>query len=118
MNKQRILRRVVGIVLFLVLMTTSAFADYTISWQSGGGSPIISSSSATVKCDGKLEVSKYLLNTGESVLSLIHILRDYFLSQNPKSVKICTLLDKPSRRTADVKADYIGFTVDDLFRCV
>ncbi|WP_462378426.1 phosphoribosyltransferase, partial [Emergencia timonensis] len=42
-------------------------------------------------------------------------LRDYFLSQDPKSVRICTLLDKPSRRTADVRADYIGFTVDDLF---
>ena len=33
----------------------------------------------------------------------------------PKSVKICTMLDKPSRRTADVKGDYVGFEVEDLF---
>ena len=67
MNKRRILRRGVWIALFLVLLTTSAFADYTISWQSKDGSPIVSSSSAGVKCDGQLEASNYLLNTGESV---------------------------------------------------
>lgn len=33
----------------------------------------------------------------------------------PKSIKICTLLDKPERRKADIKADYFGFTVPDEF---
>ena len=31
------------------------------------------------------------------------------------SVKIATLLDKPSRRTVDMKADYIGFEVENEF---
>ena len=42
---------------------------------------------------------------------------DYLLTKNPASVKICTLLDKPERRREGitVKADYIGFTIDNHF---
>ena len=38
-------------------------------------------------------------------------------SMDPASVKICTLLDKPSRRCPDItlEADYTGFTIDNLF---
>lgn len=42
-------------------------------------------------------------------------LKDYLLARNPKSLKICTLLDKPERRAADVKADYIGFEIENKF---
>lgn len=42
-------------------------------------------------------------------------LKTYFQDREAKSVRICTLLDKPSRRKADVVPDYIGFTVEDLF---
>ena len=33
----------------------------------------------------------------------------------PASLKICTLLDKLSRRQTDVKADYVGFTIPNEF---
>lgn len=41
----------------------------------------------------------------------------HLLSKEPASVKICTLLDKPSRRKEgiDLKADYVGFTVPNAF---
>lgn len=52
-----------------------------------------------------------IIDTGTT----LKYLRDYIAERNPKSVKICSLLDKPSRRKADVTGDYIGFTVDDLF---
>lgn len=39
----------------------------------------------------------------------------YIKEMNPKSVKTCVMLDKPSRRVVDFKADYVGFTIDDLF---
>lgn len=42
-------------------------------------------------------------------------LRALLLSRNPKSLKICTLLDKPERRVADVPVDYVGFTIPDAF---
>ena len=42
-------------------------------------------------------------------------LTEYLKLGGAKRVKTCTLLDKPSRRVADITPDYIGFTVDDLF---
>lgn len=39
----------------------------------------------------------------------------YFENMNPKTLKICTMLDKPSRREVDVAVDYIGFEVENLF---
>lgn len=52
-----------------------------------------------------------IVDTGTT---LKHI-KSYLEDKNPKCVKICTLLDKPSRRVADIEADYIGFTIDNLF---
>lgn len=42
-------------------------------------------------------------------------LSNYLKGRNPKSIKIATLLDKPSRRKAKINADYIGFEVPDAF---
>ena len=40
----------------------------------------------------------------------------YFLSKkNPNSVRVCTLLDKPSRRVVEVKGEYVGFEIPDEF---
>lgn len=36
-------------------------------------------------------------------------------ARNPASIRICTLLDKPSRRETDVRVDYKGFEVGDEF---
>lgn len=45
----------------------------------------------------------------------LRYLKEYLADRNPKSVKICTMLDKPSRRKEKLTADYIGFEVEDLF---
>ena len=41
----------------------------------------------------------------------------HLMERGPASLKICTLLDKPKRRKPEItlKADYTGFTVDDVF---
>lgn len=41
----------------------------------------------------------------------------YLQERNPASIKICTLLDKPSRRKPGItlQADYVGFTIDNHF---
>ena len=36
-------------------------------------------------------------------------------ARHPASLKLCTLLDKPSRRTKPITADYVGFEVPDKF---
>lgn len=45
----------------------------------------------------------------------LYKLNNYLLQKKPASLKICTLLNKPSRRLADIKADIVGFEVDDHF---
>lgn len=42
-------------------------------------------------------------------------LKDLLGQRNPASLKICTLLDKPSRRVVDVDVDYTGFQIEDKF---
>lgn len=42
-------------------------------------------------------------------------LKKYLKTHNPKSIKICTLLDKPSRRLVRMKPHYVGFTIPDEF---
>lgn len=42
-------------------------------------------------------------------------LKNLLSARNPASIKICTLLDKPSRRQTDVQADYKGFEVENEF---
>ncbi len=45
----------------------------------------------------------------------LHFLKNYFLTKGAKSVTIVTLLDKPSRRTKPITANYVGFEVPDEF---
>jgi len=45
----------------------------------------------------------------------LSFLIEHFKNHAPKSVRVCTLLDKESRREVSVKVDYIGKKVDDLF---
>ena len=52
-----------------------------------------------------------IVDTGTTLNFLVKKLQE----RNPKSIKVCTMLDKPDRRTNNFKADYIGFTVENLF---
>jgi hypoxanthine phosphoribosyltransferase len=42
-------------------------------------------------------------------------LRKLFLQHHPKSLRIAALLDKPSRRIEKIEADYVGFSIPNLF---
>lgn len=52
-----------------------------------------------------------ILDTGLT----IGYLRDLLLQQKPASLRIATLLDKPARRLQKIEADYVGFTLPNLF---
>ena len=58
-----------------------------------------------------LLVIEDIIDTGLTLKYLTENLR----SRKPKSLKICTLLDKPSRRLVDLHPDYVGFTIPDRF---
>ena len=42
-------------------------------------------------------------------------LKEYLLSKKPKTLKICTLLDKKERRKVQIEADYVGFEIPNKF---
>lgn len=50
----------------------------------------------------------------DSGLTLSHTI-EYLKSKGPASLKVCTLLDKPERRQAQMEADYVGFTIPNEF---
>ncbi|GAX04514.1 hypoxanthine phosphoribosyltransferase [Secundilactobacillus pentosiphilus] len=52
-----------------------------------------------------------ILDTGRTLAYL----RDRLSERKPKSLKVCTLLDKPEGRVVEAKADYVGFNVPNEF---
>ena len=52
-----------------------------------------------------------ILDTGITLSHLVPMLK----LRNPASVRLCTILSKPSRRKADIEPDYLGFEVPDEF---
>ena len=75
---------------------------------------------------GKIKINKDITQSieGKDVIIIEDIidtgrtlcyLKEYLLEKRPASLKICALLDKPSRRIAPVEADYIGFTIENKF---
>ncbi len=53
-----------------------------------------------------------IIDSGRTAKFFLDYLRGQF---DPKTLKLAALLDKPSRRVTELKADYTGFTIDDLF---
>jgi len=52
-----------------------------------------------------------IVDTGRT----LSFLKEYLLQKKPASLKICSLLDKPSRRVMQIDADYVGFTIENKF---
>ena len=52
-----------------------------------------------------------IVDTGRT----LSYLKQYLGSKNPKSIKICALLDKKERRVCELNADYVGFDIPDKF---
>lgn len=86
----------------------------------------ISSYGDAIETSGKINVKKDISCdiSGKNVLIIEDIidsgttlsyLNEYLSLKTPKSIKIVTLLSKPSRRVVDVPVDYIGFTIEDKF---
>ncbi|MGD0230204.1 MAG: hypoxanthine phosphoribosyltransferase [Syntrophorhabdales bacterium] len=45
----------------------------------------------------------------------LRAIRDMLLARNPRSVRICALIDKKGRREVEIEGDYVAFTIDDGF---
>ncbi|NLZ51923.1 MAG: hypoxanthine phosphoribosyltransferase [Thermoanaerobacteraceae bacterium] len=87
-----------------------AVSSYGSSTESSGVVRILKDLDETV--EGKdLLVVEDIIDSGLTLSYMCDILK----SRKPNSLKICALLDKPSRRKIDLKVDYLGFEIPDYF---
>ena len=61
--------------------------------------------------DKNVLVVEDIIDSGHTLSHLLSFLK----VREPKSLKLCTLLDKPDRRVVDVHVDYVGKEIPDLF---
>ncbi|MDO5717136.1 MAG: hypoxanthine phosphoribosyltransferase [Tissierellia bacterium] len=88
-------------------LTTSSYGNATVT---SGDVQIYSDVRSNLKGNHVLVVDD-IIDSGKTIA---HV-KDHILSKEPKSLKFCTLLDKPSRRRVEISSDFVGFTIDDLF---
>lgn len=87
-----------------------AVTSYGKSMRTSGAVKLIKDLDNSI--EGKhIIVVEDILDTG---LTLCY-LRKLFLQHHPKSLRIATLLDKPGRRLEKIEADYVGFSIPNLF---
>lgn len=87
-----------------------AVSSYGASTKSSGVVQIVKDLDQNIT-DQHVLVVEDIVDTG---LTLTY-LKDNLLSRHPASLKICTLLDKPSRREVEIHPDYNGFVIPDSF---
>lgn len=88
-------------------MDVSSYGDST---QSSGNIKILKDLDDPIEGENILIVED-IIDSGRTLYYLI----DYLKSKNPKSIKLCTLFDKPDRREFDVHVDWTGFDIPDEF---
>jgi hypoxanthine phosphoribosyltransferase len=102
------LMRAITIPLRIDLMEVSSYGGQTT--ESSGLVRILKDLSASI--DGRdVLLVEDIIDTG---LTLNYLLR-YLRGKNPRSLRICALLDKPARRLVDIPIDYVGFSIPDQF---
>lgn len=91
----------------IAFMTASSYFNSTVS-----------SGTVEITMDIKQNIENYhvviledIVDTGRTLSEVVKILK----KRNPKSLRVITLLDKPSRRAVDFKADISLFTIPDYF---
>ena len=93
-----------------VSMDFLSVSSYGNGTSSSGAVKIIKDLDESIEGEEVLIVED-IIDSGNTIHYLVEIL----YKRQPKSIRICTLLDKPDRRVADVHVDYCGFEIPDEF---
>ncbi len=91
----------------LDFMSVSSYGSDT---KSSGVVKIVKDLDDSIK-DKDVLVVEDIVDSGRTLSYLLEMLRD----RGPRSLRLCTLLDKPERRVVDVNVDYTGFAIPDEF---
>lgn len=82
------------------------------------GSGTVSSGQVEIKKDLSDTIEGRDLIIVEDILdsgNTLYYMRDVIRARKPASIRLCTLMDKPDRRTKPITADYVGFTIPNAF---
>lgn len=88
-------------------MSVSSYGGDT---KSSGVVKIVKDLDDSIK-DKEVIIIEDIIDSGRTLSYLMELLQQ----RGPKSLSLCTLLDKPDRRVVDVKVDYTGFQIPDEF---
>jgi hypoxanthine phosphoribosyltransferase len=109
-----------GAVVFLADLARSIPLDCSFDFvaASSYGKSVHSSGSVHLVKDTDAEIAGKHVLLVEDILdtgTTLSFLKRHIAQRNPRSVRIAALLDKPSRRSEPIEADYVGFTIPDHF---
>ncbi len=108
-----------GAVPFLVQLSKNIELDIELDFmdvssyegtESIGDVKIIKDLDRSIK-DTSILLVEDIVDTGRTLKSV----KELLFNKGAKDVKIVSLLDKPSRRVVDIKADYVGFEIENHF---
>ena len=91
-------------------MDFMAISSYGVGTTSSGEVKMLKDLDKSI-CGKNVVIVEDIIDSGNTLSYLKRLLS----SRQPKSIKICTLLDKPSRRKVDLQPDYCCFTIPDEF---
>ena len=101
------LAKMISVPVSLDFMSVSSYGSDT---KSSGVVKIVKDLDESLK-DKDVVVVEDIVDSGRTLSYLLEMLRD----RGPRSLRLCTLLDKPERRVVEVKVDYTGFQIPDQF---
>ena len=93
-----------------VTLDFMSVSSYGMDTKSSGVVKIVKDLDDPIK-DKDVIVVEDVVDSGRTLSYLLEMLK----ARGPRSLRLCTLLDKPSRRVMDVKVDYTGFEIPDEF---
>ena len=85
-------------------------SSYGSDTESSGDVKILKDMDTSIKGKNVLIVED-IVDTGRTMQKLLGMLA----TREPASIKICSLLDKPSRRVCNIDVDYVGFQIENRF---
>ena len=109
-----------GSVVFMADLMRSIDIHCEIDFMvvSSYGSGTKTSGNVRIIKDLNIDINGYDVLIVEDILDsgvTLSTLKSMLQARGPASIKICTFIDKPERRVADIRADYTGTTVPDEF---
>ncbi len=85
-------------------------SSYGSSTESSGSVVLIKDITVDVR-ERDVYLVEDIVDTGTTLKDLIHLIH----ARHPRSVHVVSLLSKPSRRQADIRVDFLGFEIEDIF---